>query len=104
MIVDTLNMTDIIDRLMQDKYASWTYEQAEALADYYEQQCGGENYHWEFNKVEVRSEWSAYKTKQHLFDRYRFLFHEDEVANMETIENETLVIKCRDNTYLVREF
>jgi len=104
MIVESLNMTEVIDRLMQDIYSDWTYEQAEALADYYEQQYGGEKYHWEFSKLEVRLEWSAYKTKQHLFNRYRFLFDEDEVGNIETIENETLVIKCRDNTYLVRAF
>ena len=104
MIVDTLNMTDVIDRLMQDEYAGWTYEQAEALADYYEQQCGGENHYWEFNRVEVRSEWSAYKTPEHIFNDYRCLFDEDEVGNLETIKNETQVIKCKDNTYLVRDF
>ena len=35
-IIQTVNKSQFIDNLLADDYASWTYEDAEALFDYYE--------------------------------------------------------------------
>ena len=58
----TLGTHDIVDALMRDEYAGWSYEGAKALAEWLEEleeDCGAE---YELDTVALRCEYNEYES------------------------------------------
>jgi hypothetical protein len=58
----TLSTYEVMKALRNDPYAKWSYEGAQALAEYMEraeEDCGEE---WELDIVQLRCDWSEYAT------------------------------------------
>ena len=98
MIYTELTTNQMINDLMDDEYAKWTYDEAEALADYYEHLSDdmGENIEWD--TVAIRCEWSSYADFEEVQKNYWDL--EDE----EQLSDNTFYIKLKDGTFLVMDF
>ena len=54
-IIQTVNKSQFIDNLLGDDYASWTYEEAEALFDYYEDYSDSTGEDVELDRALVKS-------------------------------------------------
>ena len=65
----TLTTEQAINTLLQDQYAGWTYDEAEALISYYEEFEEDTGEQIEFDSVAVRCEWSS-ETKEEICENY----------------------------------
>ena len=83
----TLTKEQAINILLQDQYAAWTYDEAEALFNYYlqiEQDTGDEI---ELDAVAIRCGWSS-ETKE-------------DICNYYGLDPTDLVCQLEDNTYYI---
>lgn len=106
-VYDALTPQQIADRLLADPYASWTYEQARALAAWLFELAESTGEPIEFDRTAVRLEWAAY-TAAELVDEYGEDPHAvddvDEIAPRVAarLQDEGRdVINCDDGTYLM---
>lgn len=65
----TLSTEQAINTLLQDQYAGWTYDEAEALVNYYEQLEEDIGEEIEFDPVAIRCGWSS-ETKEEICENY----------------------------------
>lgn len=63
----TLTTRQAIDTLLQDQYAGWTYEEAEALILYYEEFEEDTGEEIELDAVAVRCDWSSETEEYEVF-------------------------------------
>ena len=65
----TLSKEQAINTLLQDQYAAWTYDEAEALVNYYEQIEEDIGEEIELDAVAIRCDWSS-ETKEEICKNY----------------------------------
>ena len=68
MIYTQLTINDIVNDLLSDQFANWTYEGATLLAEYLDD-LSDEIGDFEFNRVAIRCEWSEL-SETDLIDSY----------------------------------
>jgi hypothetical protein len=59
---ETLNTSEIADRLFRDENAAWSYAGALALAEYLQEWEDGTGEEMEFDRVAIRCDFSEWKT------------------------------------------
>lgn len=59
-IVKTLTTAEMVDDLLADGYASWTYKSATALVEWLEEMWSGDGEPLEWDPVAIRCEFSVY--------------------------------------------
>jgi hypothetical protein len=91
---------EMINDLCNDEYASWTYDEASALVDYYDQLSEDCDINIEWDTVAIRCEWSSYATIQEVNDTYSDL----NAKTVEDLEEHTQVLECADGTLLIQDF
>ena len=83
----TLTKEQAINTLLQDQYAGWTYDEADALVNYFEQVEEDIGEEIEFCAVAIRCDWSS-ETKE-------------EICNNYGIDPLDLVWQLEDNTFYI---
>ena len=58
-MITTLSTSQAINELLADQYASWTYDEAEAIINYYEDLEEGTGELIEFDHVAIRCDWTC---------------------------------------------
>ena len=86
-IIQTVNKSQFIDNLLADDYASWTYEDAEALFDYYEQFSDDVGEDVELDRVALRCEWTRADSIDEVIEDY------DDINSLEDLQDQTQVIE-----------
>ena len=104
-----LSTSQIIDYLMDDEYANWTYEQAKALAEYYEALEIELEEDIRFDRVAIRCEWNKYNSIADIAEDYDVIANDDTVQMLYDYFNAVIEIVTNDNygneykTYLISE-
>lgn len=57
---EVLTTSQIINYLLEDEYANWTFEEAQALANFYESLEYDMNENIQFDRVAIRCDWNSY--------------------------------------------
>ena len=86
-IIQTVNKSQFIDNLLADDYASWTYEDADALYDYYEQLSDDMGEDVELDRVSLRCEWTRADSIDEVIEDY------DDIESLEDLQDNTQVIE-----------
>ena len=86
-IIQTVNKSQFIDNLLADDYASWTYEDAGALYDYYEQYSDDTGEDVELDRVALRCEWTRADSIDEVIEDY------DDIESLEDLQDNTQVIE-----------
>ena len=86
-IIQTVNKSQFIDNLLADDYASWTYEDAGALFDYYEQFSDDMGEDVELDRVALRCEWTRADSIDEVIEEY------DDINSLEDLQDQTQVIE-----------
>ena len=94
MIYRELTTNYMVDDLLADDYASWTYNQAVALADYIQE--FGEETDWEWDRVAVRCDYTAYTNRAEAEADYDL--------DGDELEDHTTVIICDDGEIVIHQF
>ena len=58
-MITTLSTNQAIHELLADQYASWTYDEAEALVNFYEELEDQQGEAIEFDRVAIRCDWTS---------------------------------------------
>ena len=88
MIYQQMNKHQMMNDLMSDGYASWTYDQAEALAEHIEESSIDSE--WEWDSVALRCSWSGYSSIEEAREDYT-------LDDDENLEDYTTVLYCGDD-------
>lgn len=97
-IITTVNETQFIDTLLSDDYASWTYEDAKALYEYYEdlsEDCGEDI---ELDRVALRCEWTRADSIDEVIEE------RDDIEDLEDLQLRTNVIEHLGGVLLYQSF
>jgi len=86
-IIQTVNKSQFIDNLLADDNASWTYEDAGALYDYYEQYSDDTGEDVELDRVALRCEWTRADSIDEVIEDY------DDIESLEDLQDNTQVIE-----------
>ena len=98
MIYTEISDSKMQDDLMSDDYAKWTYDQASALVDHYNELYSyTEDLNYSWSPATVRMEWSSYDNTEQVKKAYSLESSED-------IEDYTTVLYSEDNTIIIRDF
>ena len=97
-IIQTVNKSQFIDNLLADDYASWTYEDAGALYDYYEGFSEGTGEDVELDRVALRCEWTRADSIDEVIEDY------DEIEDLEDLRLRTDVIEHEGGVLLFIAF
>ena len=98
MIITETSDSEMRNDLLTDDYASWTYDQATALIEHYNELYGYDDdvqHFW--CSAEIRGVWSAYDNKEQAKKAYSLEASED-------LEDYTIVLNSEDNTILIEDF
>lgn len=98
MIYTELTTSTMINDLMSDEYAKWTYDEAEALAEYYAMLSDDIGDDIEWDTVAIRCDWSSYADLEELKENYLDIEDEDD------LNDHTHYLKLDNGTYLVQNF
>ncbi len=100
MIYIEMSDSTMMDYLISDDYAKWSYEQAQAIIDYLNER------HYDNDDTEgdlsfsagaIRSEWSSFKDDKEVLKAHNLPLGDD-------LSEYTTVLRCDDNTIVVMEF
>jgi len=97
-IIQTVNKSQFIDNLLGDDYASWTYEDAEALYNYYEDLSQDLGEDVELDRVALRCEWTRADSIDEVIEDY------DDIEDLEDLQDQTQVIEHEGGVLLFVAF
>ena len=104
-----LTTSQIMDHLLDDEYANWTYEEAKALAEYYEALEIELDEEIRFDRVAIRCEWNKYNSIADIAEDYHLIEKTDTVQMLYDYFYAVIEIVTNDNygneykTYLISE-
>jgi hypothetical protein len=96
---ETLNTSEIADRLFRDENAAWSHAGARALAEYLQEWEDGTGEEMEFDRVAIRCDFSEYEGLRQWAEEYFGGISQWESALR--IEPDTLPDECDDR---IREY
>jgi hypothetical protein len=96
---ETLNTSEIADRLLRDENAAWSYDGARALAEHLQGWEDGTGEEMEFDRVAIRCDFSEYEGLRQWAEEYFGGISQWESALR--IEPDTLPDECDDR---IREY
>ena len=98
MIIKTVTDSAFIDNLLADEYASWTYEEAAALYEYYWDLSEDLGEPIELDRVAIRCEWNKADSIDEVIEDY------DCIEDLEDLQQRTNVLEQQDGTLLFMAF
>ena len=98
MIIQSVNKNQFIDNLLTDDYASWRYEDAEALYEYYEELSEVNGQDFELDRVALRCEWTVADSIEEVVENY------DSIEDLEDLIQRVTVIEHDDGSLLFEAF
>lgn len=99
----TLSTNEVVDQLLADDYANWTYYESLALAEYYERLEEDCNTEIELDVVAIRCEWNSYSNIQEVRDNYPSCPEDDDEA-LQWLYDYAQVIEIDDEALLATNF
>ncbi len=98
MVYQEMSKYDMINDLMDDNYAGWTYDQAEVIAEHIEEMsCWlDENDGWSWDRVAIRCEFSGYASKEEAKEAY-------DIGD-DDLEDWTIVLECPNGEVVIQDF
>lgn len=96
-VYETLNTGQIARALKEDQYAGWSYNGAQALAEYLESLAADIGEPIELDIVSIRGEYSEYADLEALQSDY------PDIKDMDDLENKTQVIEF-DGGLIIAQF
>lgn len=99
-MIKVLNTNEVIDALLADDYANWSYDAAKALAEFYEELEDSLGEPIELDVVAIRCEWSE-ASKEEVRSNYNI---DDGVDVIEYLNERTMCINIDFETVLFMEF
>jgi hypothetical protein len=90
----TLSTNQAIAKIMADRYASWTYDQANAIVEYFELLEMDFNESIEMDVTAIRCEFDAYASLKELNSALDTTFKD-------IFDIDATVIECNDGTLLI---
>ena len=99
-IINNVTESQFIDNLLGDDYASWTYDEAQRLYDYYWQLSEDIGEDIELDRVAIRCEWDSADNIQEVIDNYS---HHD-IKTLEDLEDYTPVLELEGGRLLYKGF
>jgi hypothetical protein len=97
MIYTEVTKYNFVNTLRRDDYASWSYEGAEALYDYFEQLSEDTDQNIEFDPVAIRCEFTEYEDLDEIKETY------DCIKRLEDLHDYTQVIEF-DGGIIIADF
>ena len=100
-----LSTGNAVNMLVEDEYAGWTYSEAEALVEYYEDLGEDIGTTFDFDVVAIRCEWTCFDNIAEVREHYNDcagLDTDEEV--LDWLRNNTQVIVVSNGSTLVSEF
>jgi hypothetical protein len=97
-IIQTVNKSQFIDNLLGDDYASWTYEEAGALFDYYEDYSDSTGEDVELDRVAIRCEWTRADSIGEVMEDY------EDIESLEDLHDYAQVIELDNGALLFTAF
>ena len=98
MIIQELSTNDVALQLVRDEYASWTYSEAKALAEYLEELSNDLDEPIKLDIVEIRCEWASYTSFKEVQDAY------PDIKTMDDLYERTTVIELDDGGLIIQQF
>ena len=98
MVYQEMSTSEMIDDLMGDDYAGWTYDQAVALSEYYELLSDETDSDIEWDPVSIRCEWDAYDNIEDVQESY------PDIEDIGDLEDSTMTILSEDGSILLVGF
>jgi len=89
-MITTLSTNQAINDLLADKYASWTYNEAKALVNFYEELEEQLDEVIEFDPVSIRCEWTS-ATEEEVREMYSI------EGNVREYLEDRVVLEVEDN-------
>ena len=105
-MIDTISTRQAIEILMKDEYASWSWEGAEALIQYYEELEEDFGEPMELDSVALRCEWSE-DSLANIKENYSSSFHDrNDLSDgfMPWFEEQTTCIELGNGNLIFRQF
>lgn len=102
MIYKELTQNDIVQALLTDVYAAWSYSEAQALANYYLAHFGGQE--WELDVTAIRCDFSSYESALEALKQHCLLDDDDEVDEADALErlrSETTVLETKEGILIL---
>ena len=103
----TLSTYEIADSLYRDEYASWSYEGAQAMAEYLEQLEEDIGEEFEMDIVAIRCEFSEYSFRD-IQDNYDYIEELKDASDLdemiEVLSEYTSVIPVNDKSVIIADF
>jgi len=103
-MVQTLTSVEVVDRLLSDKYARWSSDGAWALVDYLEKIENETGQPLEFDRVEIRSDYSEYGSACGAAAELIGGQWGDEAEAVAALEQRTTVIGVKGGGVIVQAF
>ena len=97
-IIKTVTENAFIDDLLADDYASWTYDEAAALYDYYWQLSEDLGEPMELDRVSIRCEWDRAESIDEVIANY------DDINSLQDLSDNTCVIELEGGRLLFVAF
>jgi len=93
-IIQRVTKYDFINDLMNDNYSNWSYEEAEALFNYYNDLAEDLNENIEFDRVSIRCDWSSYKNYNKALEAYG-------LDSIYELQENTTIIDLKDSILMI---
>lgn len=97
-IIDTLSMSNFVDRIRKIRPENFTYDGLEALYAYLENLSEDTGQDIEFDPIGLCCEYAEYKNLAELQQNY------EHIDSMEDLEAETLVIMINEESLIIQQF
>ena len=108
-MIQTMTTAQIADALRADENAAWSYNGARALAEHLEQWEEETGQPMEFDRVEIRCDWSEYNSAREAAANYDWQPEEDadedeaEASALKYMQDRTIVVEF-DGGIIARDF
>lgn len=93
-IIQRVTEYDFINDLMSDNYSNWSYEEARALYNYYNDLAEDLNENIEFDRVAIRCDWSSYKNYNEALEAYG-------LDSIYELQENTTIIDLKDSILMI---
>lgn len=90
----TLSHYEAVSELLDDTYANWTRDEAEALVDYYEELEEDMDEAIEFDATSIRCDWNSYADFNELQADYSEYFNNHDIKTIDDLQDYIQVIDC----------
>jgi len=93
MLYQTLTTFEMVDHLTSDEFANWSSQGAEALIEYLEELSDDIGENIEFNRIDLRCEYSEYKNLEELKEEYSHSDLDEIMSNVVAMGKSFVIVR-----------